>query len=806
MPFTPGQPDSARRRLSIFLAVLIAVTAGLTVGGSATISASAAGTATISGTVTGDGSPPVSLEGASVEAIAANGSFVASSSTDASGNYSIGGLDAGSYTLQFRAPYGANFVSQYWGNKLTQQSADYFTVASGETLSGKNALLAVGASIGGNVSGGGAPLTGANVYAYTVDGNWAGGATTDAAGNYSLSGVAAGSFTLQFVAANGANFVSQYWANRATLQTADYFTVSPGQTVTGKDAVLVSGASISGNVKGQGSPNVNLSGVYVSAYSTDRSTSAYTTTDSNGNYSLVGLAASSVTIRYSAASDQNYVAQYWNNKPTEESADRITVTTGQAVAGKDVVLLVGASINGNVQGKALTNIPLAGASVSAYAPNGSFIASATTNTDGNYSITGLAAGSYGVQISPAPGANFVTQYWNGKPSLAASDHIGVTAGEAVFGKNALLEAGGTISGNLKGEGSPNVGLANASIRVYSANQNVNGYDSTDANGDYHIVGLPAGSYTLQFSAPYRSNFASEYWNGKSTSSASDAIVLTAGQSVIGKDAVLAVGATISGNVKGEGSPNLNLPNVSVSAFASDGSWYGSDNTDALGNYTILGLGAADYTLQFSSSGTTDYVSQYWNGKSIGGQPDHIIVTAGQTVLGKDALLKLGGSVTGKVMGRGVPNENVSNVFVYASMLDGSWGGSAVTDSDGNYSLRGLAPASYTLFFNPGPGSNFVRQYWSNKSTPETADAIAVISGQVSSGKNVLLEQGASIGGNVQGQGSTNTNLSNASVYAMSTDGVWFSAGMTDDAGNYTIVGLPAGSYILQFVAPSGANY
>jgi len=70
--------------------------------------------------------------------------------------------------------------------------------------------------------------------------------------------------------------------------------------------------------------------------------------------------------------------------------------------------------------------------VTAYEVGGSKLPAgyATTNEKGEYTIVGLAPDSYKVEFSPTPesGLNFVTQYYNGKPSLPTANEVEVTKG------------------------------------------------------------------------------------------------------------------------------------------------------------------------------------------------------------------------------------------------------------------------------------------------------------------------------------------------------------------------------------------
>ena len=96
------------------------------------------------------------------------------------------------------------------------------------------------------------------------------------------------------------------------------------------------------------------------------------------------------------------------------------------------------------------------------------------------------------------------------------------------------------------------------------------------------------------------------------------------------------------------------------------------------------------------------------------------------------------------------------------------------------------------------------EYYNNTTNSSTATPVAVTLGQVTSGINASLEQGGSISGHVtdsSGAGLANVSVSAQTATCCGTGGF----ASTDANGNYTISGLPAGNYQVQFTAPSGSG-
>ena len=150
---------------------------------------------------------------------------------------------------------------------------------------------------------------------------------------------------------------------------------------TGKPAIPTGTGSISGVVT-DSVTGLPLSGAMVMA-----SCGHMATTGSDGGYTIANLAAGDYTVKASKCGV--YVMKQY---PTP-----VHVDAGQAVTGISFALApMGGGGNGSIAGTVydkLTNAPIAGVKVMA----GGCRSSATTGSDGTYTITGLADGSYTVK-------------------------------------------------------------------------------------------------------------------------------------------------------------------------------------------------------------------------------------------------------------------------------------------------------------------------------------------------------------------------------------------------------------------------
>ena len=196
----------------------------------------------------------------------------------------------------------------------------------------------------------GQPVQGANVWAsstaMTIGGT--GSATTDADGLYVISSLAAGDYRVQFAGPTGSNLVSEYHPNTTDYWMAVPVKVSAGASVSGIDASLAAGASITGHVSDdQGHP---VQGVNVSASSTAMPGGGFgsATTDADGAYVVSGLAAGDYRVQFSPPFGSSLVGEYHPDTTNYSLAVPVKVFVGATVSEIDASLATGASITGLV--------------------------------------------------------------------------------------------------------------------------------------------------------------------------------------------------------------------------------------------------------------------------------------------------------------------------------------------------------------------------------------------------------------------------------------------------------------------------
>jgi hypothetical protein len=478
---------------------------GLTAGGS------------IAGAVT-DAVTAAPIANVPVTAHDASGASLRTGMSDASGQYAVTGLAAGTYYL--RTVTLGVYLNEIYADipcpscgVATSASisvpsgAASVAVTTGATTPGINFGLSPGGAIAGIVTDAatGLPLAGVSV---SAAGSADGGATTDAAGAYTITGLPTGIYRLWTRIIAG--YLNETYND---IQCADFYcsealatgagvAVTAGTTTGGIHFSLSRGGTIGGTVT-NAVTGLPVSGVSIRFYTAAGETSGLgATTNAAGVYSgRTGLPTGTYRVRTSNAA--GYLDEQYNDVPCPNescaigSGIGVAVIAGGTTGGIDFSLDVGGAISGTVTDAALGGV-IPGVSVSIYSAVGIGFGNATTNASGVYTKTGLPAGTYFARATSSAG--YVGESWNNIPgplvAATAGTPITVTPPAATTGIDFQLDRAGGISGTITaaGSGAP---LSGVTVRAMLGDGTTRaGYAATDINGFYGITSLPPGSYFL----------------------------------------------------------------------------------------------------------------------------------------------------------------------------------------------------------------------------------------------------------------------------------------------------------------------
>ena len=240
-----------------------------------------------------------------------------------------------------------------------------------------------------------------------------------------------------------------------------------------------------------------------------------------------------------------------------------------------------------------------------------------------------------------------------------------------------------------------------------------------------------------------------------------------------------------------------LENVQVQVYSSSGEFVvGSASTKAGGTYEVEGLAEGEYKVRFSDAPT--YAVQYYNDEPSLASANLVFVKEGEAKEKVDAALKKPGEISGRVTnaaGKPVPGIRVE---VFGNLGEEFDEFSASTNVNGEYTIEGLPEGDYKVGFFPG-ATAYTAQYYNGQSSLETASPVAVTAGAIKESINAVLKEGGRITGTVT-DAVAHKGLAKIGVIAYSSSQKFELEGSasTNENGEYTVTGLPTGSYKLGF--------
>ena len=709
--------------------------------------------AVIAGRIT-DRVTGAAAQGVTVSAVdAVTGSWGRSGYTDSTGAYSITGLASGSYKLQAVSSSQPGYITQWYGNKEQQSTADSVTVTAPGSLAGVDITMEKGSVISGSVSdrATGAPL--ANVVVAVTSaasGEQVGSGYTDGSGGYTVSALPSGNY---LVSCSAAGYLTGWFDGKADATSATTVALSAPNALAGINLALDGAGSISGTVTDRSS-GVGIANCYLSL--TDRSTGNWVgnaNTDSSGAYTLTGLASGSYSLRIEAPSGTGYLGAWYGDSLC---ADSISVSAPHATSGVDARLDLGGSISGRATdagtglGVPGLTITLSSAS-SQSAPGSVSTTTITADTTGAYTVGGLASGAYFLTFSAAD-----------YPATTTTA-TAVSAPDAVTGQDIVLVRGGGISGRVVDSGS-GAGVSNVLVEAVGTLSGAStGSSTSDANGNYLITGLPSGSYALFYDGryvglSYGAGWFVEAGNSDSSTgvrvsaakalsviygvSAPDAAasqvptVIAPASQPVPVDPVVTIPVTLPVPVLNPLPVFLPLPGVSA----------------PLPTNPLLSVSFPLPVIIPLPSAVVYPVAPAYPALSAHPVPEAatVSVAAPAVTSGVNFAINQLGAISGRVSD-GISGAPLNWVTVAAyDSITGAAVGSTLNESDGSYTLGGLPSGSYRVRFSDSRylnGGYLSRWYGSSDASTVTAE-VAVLAPAVSSGIDAGLAKGGGISGTV----------------------------------------------------------
>ena len=470
--------------------------------------------------------------------------------------------------------------------------------------------------------------------------------------------------------------------------------------------------------------------------------------------------------------------------------------------------------------------------------DGNVVATTKTDADGNYSFTGLDAGTYTVKVTKAGEIAELTQTEDpdgtkdnasGAITLNADNPVRENVNFGYIKKHA-------ISGNVyldqnrdKTKNTGDIDLSGVTVKLLDKDGNVVATTTTDANGNYSFTGLNDGTYTVQVdkTGPLADKEQTEDPSGK-TDSRSQAITFTRSDpDVINVNFGYAEDYTVSGTVYYDKDRSESLNNsepgfdgITVNLLGEDGQVVATTTTKADGTYSFSKLPAGKYTVKVEPS---DLLKNYEQTEDPDGTKDH---TSGVIQVNHDnpsvknvnfgyapnfainGTIYRDGDRDGK---KGDTEGRYSGVTVQLLDKDGKVIATTTTDKDGKYSFEHLPDGTYSVKVVKDGALTDTDQTGDpdnkldNASEPITLDEKNPTKGDVDFGyvpNNTIKgtvyrddNRDKTINGDEPG-------LERVSVQLLDENGKVLQTLDTDADGNYAFQHLPDGKYTVKVVRSS----
>ncbi|MBN1422984.1 carboxypeptidase regulatory-like domain-containing protein, partial [Candidatus Fermentibacteria bacterium] len=499
------------------------------------------------------------------------------------------------------------------------------------------------------------------------------------------------------------------------------------QTISGIQFNLPPGGNISGSVSlDDGSP-----AMFVTIEVYESGQDEFFASDivmGDGTYTVNGLPPGQYAVRASPGfMFPDYANEWWDDKPSQDTADLVLVQPGQTTSGIDFVLSQGGAINGEITSDAPGAFEETIFFISAYSLDDSLreVASGLTFGIGPYTVGGLREGDYKVSLQGFP-YPMIPLYYDDAHSFEDAAIVTVGMG-GVDNIDFALPSRGTITGRVTAPGAADITEIVEFVIAYPEEFPPEDEDfwflfpaPVQPDGSYTILGLPSGSYRVwvstQFAEYGEIGFCSEYYGGTSNFEEATPVQVTEGQSTTGIDVQLDREAIVQGFVSmPDGSPagDADVSVVLIAYDAQSGFPVGigvsdeapvcdDDNNTFCAGYRIRRLPARPVKIAAVPYGAQAAVGYYGGGHTFD-QGGSLTLVAGQTY-GSDVNITLapGTATISGVVTREDGGDPINWVIVASYDLTGHLSGFApsginpTTDQawqDGRYEIRSLYSGS-----------------------------------------------------------------------------------------------------------------
>ena len=468
-------------------------------------------------------------------------------------------------------------------------------------------------------------------------------------------------------------------------------------------------------------------------------------------------------------------------------------------------------------------------------PDGSVVATTTTDADGNYSFTRLAAGDYTVKVTKAGAIADLTQTEDPDATKdSTSGTVTLNAGNPVqeninFGYVKKHAISGTVYLDQNRDKTKNTGdiaQSGVTVKLVDPSGNVVATTTTDADGNYSFTGLNDGTYTVQVdkTGPLASTEQTEDPSGNGDSR-SQAITFTRSDpDVTNVNFGYVEDYTVSGTVYYDKDRSETLNNgepgfggVTVNLLDEAGATVATTTTKADGTYSFAKLPAGKYTVKVEPS---DLLKKLEQTEDPDGTKDH---TSGVVQVNHDnpsvQNVNFGYATNYTIKGtiyrdadRSETLEDGEKLYqgVTVDLLDaaGNVVATTTTDAHGAYAFTNLEEGTYKVRVRKeGPIADLVQTEDPDGTKDNTSGDITLeLNDPIKENVNFGYISDNSISGTIY-RDDNRSNSHNGgeagypeqTVQLLDKDGQVIKTTKTDANGNYSFDSLPDGTYSVKVV-------
>ncbi|MEL6927723.1 MAG: SdrD B-like domain-containing protein [Cyanobacteria bacterium J06600_6] len=744
------------------------------------------------------------------------GNVISSTVTDSNGRYTFDNLPGGDYLISYNPGPGIRFSPKGAGNDGAIDSdvnsngfSDTISIGDGEAFDGINIgcykLGRIGDKVFEDTNNNGLQdsnepgVNGVEVILRTPDGTTVATTTTSGNGDYEFDIIEPGDYQVTFVAPDGREFTTPNAGDDAidsdadpNTGTTDVFNLNFGENQVTIDAGLKSDTPVANpaslgdkvffdaNGNGLDDGEDGVPDAVVILFDGNGNEVERTTTNGSGNYLFSDLEPGNYQVKFEtpAGFDGLTTTNAGNNAndSTDSDAnqatgftDTITLESGENERTIDAGLVrdtpvdqtgsIGDFVFSDTDGDGVQDPDepsISGVTVTLQNPGGSFVASDTTDPNGEYTFDNVAPGDYKVTVTTPDGfTGFAPVNQGGNDATDSdinpdgmSDVFSVAPNEAKDDVDAglipestapqLASLGDRIFDDANGNGLQDFGeqgVAGVTVQLQTSEGQTLDVDTTDEQGNYGFDGLTPGDYKINVITPDGFDGFSPQNIGTNEAAdsdvdpnngMSDVVSLAAGENNPNLDAGLvsnpepqtaSLGDRVFNDANGNGIQDpgeQGVAGIPVTVEDRNGI-VRTVVTDANGIYTADGLAPGDYKITVDAPDGFGFSPVNQGGNEVTdsdinpatGMSDFVTLNAGENNPNLDAGLveapedpaSLGDRVFNDANGNGIQDpgeQGISGVTVQLQTPEGQTLDTDTTDGQGIYGFDNLTPGDYKI--------------------------------------------------------------------------------------------------------------